>query len=212
MKALKSMISLLLMLVMISCTDKSNNDPWPFYSYDSLWISVQDALGKDLIKGIGYDWWKSDVVPEEEAEGGSVKSNLYTLNIIFPEPCMDYYAPPNGAILDPVSAPQLGLKKWNGYYYLELITSSRKYFYDPKYHSCPPAVRTTFNLKCPYVFGNDAVHEIVSYWKPEDNNPYYQVCESVVLDGKKYTTNRFCYGREDGLLNIASIIVTPERK
>jgi len=73
MKALILTGSLLLILCSNSC--KNSKSPW----YYSLMISIQDASGNDLIKGIAY------YPNPENILVGIVKPDVYTLNVS--EPC-----------------------------------------------------------------------------------------------------------------------------
>lgn len=169
---------------MCSCTSEEKNDN-PFYQY-ILRINVQDASGNDLVKGIGWDWWQSDVVPEEEATAGGVNRELYSLEVIYPEPCMDTYLLhySAGGIMDDLF-PTLGIFKKDDNYYLV--------FDEFSYNGggCPAAEKLTFKLTCPYIFGDKEVHEIVTYWKPDPKWDGIKLlrffCTHIEVDGKAFT-------------------------
>ena len=193
------MAILLLLLIINSC--EINNVSDPYYSYDYLFIRVQDVFGNDLVKGIEYDWWQSDVIPEEEAINGQIKHDLYTLDFIYPDPCMNpfsYQTTPGGAAGYDKSAPILSLYKIDGYYHLysESIYSMKPY---------PAAEMITIKLSCPYVFGGNAEQKIITYWKSHNNNSFF--CSSIEFNGNKYTTQRFST-RADGALNSAIVTIT----
>jgi len=62
----------------------------------------------------------------------------------------------------------------------------------------------TYKLKCPYVFGDEAVHEIVTYWdipktKSGDGSVYAK-CNRIEFEGKvitpityEYSLNKYVY-------------------
>jgi len=216
MKTAKFLYSLLVYLIMSGCSNHVGKhellgDIDAAYMYQPLWISIQDMSGRDLVKGIGYDWWRSDSVPEEDAACGAVKPDLYTLEFVFPDQRMerpiDFSA--DGKVR---TYPVLVLRKWNGYSYLvlEQLQSWKWIDYEAQ-KQLPTADWITIKLKCPYAFGDDAVHEIVSYWgKPkEDDDPRYQSCERVVLDGKEFTLHPILY---EGYWAVKAITVTREDK
>ena len=175
MKSLKYSLFLVLAMLLNSCEVEYGNF-YPFYEH-WLWLSFQDTSGNDLVKGIGYNWWQSDVVPEEEAGGGPVNPDLYTLKIIFPENAVDVWEK------SPEIRPELTLIKpnygeWNSSkgYYLNFSTSSVKK---------DNVEMLTFKLSCPYVFGDNSTHEIVTYWR-KSNVPKGTVkCYRIVFDGKE---------------------------
>ena len=136
------------------------------YDYDLLRVSFLDVLGNDLIKGIGYSWWQSDIIPEEEAIGGLVNKGLFTIDhtryppskILYNEAIVDLPGPPKPIYT--VYEPTLSLIKENGFYYFEFSSGYS--------HPDPPAEIITRILGCPYVFGDEETHEIVTYWELVD--------------------------------------------
>jgi len=199
-------------MLLIGCTQRKDADSIIDYWYNTILFSVQDISGNDLVKGIEFDWWQSDLEPDEEfAVGGGVKSELYSLDIVFPDPSMDpfeQYKAMNSSpdiILDDFIPKRLLLKKINGYSYLGVQpTSIRHNFLDWKV-CYPPAGMLTFKLRCPYVFGDNAEHEIVTYWKP-----YTQIlndCYRVEFDGKEYALHDYSERPDCGKTGVLFIVV-----
>ena len=187
MKTLKFSGLLVLVLMSFSSCDKildrlfSQGGREP----DSIWyklnFSFQDASGNDLVKGIELteeSSWPPDV-PYKEATGGYVKNSSYRQEIIFSEPCHR----PSSPRMD--SYNKLAMTKFtDGYCYLtthELFTHIKK--------DCPDEKMLTFKLKCPYVFGNEAVHELVTYWDIPKIRKWntYATCNRIEFEGKVIT-------------------------
>ena len=102
MKALKFTIILLTMLVLNACSDKDTPSvlepccvTGPHVSH-YLWLSFQDKLGNDLIK--------KDLVQFGDGVigGGLIKSELYTLEYIFPEGVDNLWSTPSHDITPPL--------------------------------------------------------------------------------------------------------------
>ena len=124
----------------------------------SLVWSFRDASGNDLVKGIGY-------------ESSIVDPDSYVLDFAS-KPC-DY------AIVDE-RVPGFGMGWYNGYY---CLTTS----YSMLEGDCEEKM-LTYKLQCPYVFGDDVVHEIVTYWENtkfgSDGLFTRAICNCVELDGR----------------------------
>jgi len=154
-------------------------------------FSFQDASGNDLVKGIGLDWWMgSPYIPEEQAKSGGVNRDLYDLDIILSEPCQSW----DNSIHTPAGSNTyltLGMKIYdNGYCYL-----TNDYFSVPV-GDCPEEKILTYKLKCPYVFGDEAVHELVTYWdipKKKILSSYYAKCYRIEFEGKEITSQLYTY-------------------
>ncbi len=174
MKTLKIIGLLVLMMNFSSCDFLSRDDEPEFVSY-YFYLSFQDVSGNDLVKGI-----------ELNASSGAVKDSLYTLDIIVSEPCKNwdnkiYNAPARPGFEPDVNYPKLGMVTNNGYCYL---TSA---FYLPV-NDCPEMKILTYKLKCPYVFGDDEVHEFVTYWDiPKDKINHAAKCYHIAFEGKEIT-------------------------
>ena len=174
MRTLKVMALFALMLNFSSCDLLfSHHEPESVSYY--LDLSFQDVSGNDLVKGI-----------ELNASSGPVKDSLFTLDIIVSEPCKNwdnkiYNTPARPGFEPDVNRPGLGMVKYNSYYYL---TNG---FYLPV-NDCPEEKILTYKLKCPYVFGDDAVHEFVTYWDiPKDKTNHSAKCYRIEFEGNEIT-------------------------
>ena len=163
-----------------SCNKEKHANVYDYY----LYLSIKDASGNDLVKGIGSDWLQSQpvgFVPSEGPTGGIVVPDLYTLEIVYPKTCMDLFIPPPGVILAETT-PKLGVQCTDDIYYLYLRTAS------PNSNECSdPAKKLSFKLKCPRVFGDDAVYDIVTYWKEGNKPTLSRICYRIELDGNEST-------------------------
>ena len=148
MKTIKLM-SILALVLFCSCKQNGKNVN-PIAQY-VLFLSVQDKQGTDRIEGI-FD--EPDISPDDNFVYGAkpLNSELYEYDLIYPNPCMD----PRWA------SPEYKLK-------LEIIHAHDRYYLIFNELSvitnCPVADKVTFKLKCPYIFKDDVVHEIVTYWQ-----------------------------------------------
>ena len=208
MKALKLTSFLILTLIYVSCEKVKNDDP---FSGHVLYLSFQDASGNDLVEGIGYDWLQSDIVPEEEyAWGGRVNPDLYTLKIIFPEGAVDVndkslwsgIRDPRDTIgptivlakpynenmkftnlyFEPYDGYEAHKEFWEamgGYYRLWMWTHSKIE---------DNVKKLIFRITCPYIFGDDQAHDIVTYWRKSDKNRANgKACYRIEFEGKEVT-------------------------
>jgi hypothetical protein len=159
-------------------------------------LSFQDASGNDLVKGIGLtDLCCPTNIPEEQAQSGTVKDSLFTLDIILSEPCNNwdneiYNAPARPGFIPDVNRPKLGMERYNNSYYL---TTRLSFFVN----ACPEEKKLTYKLKCPYVFGDDALHEFVTHWDiPKNSMATYAKCNRIEFEGNEITPtlmNKYYY-------------------
>ena len=166
MKTLKLIAVLPLVILFASCAGPGEG----FYNHILL-LSVQDVSGNDLVEGITeYN------NPDNWAEG--IDPDLFTLDIVFPNLCMDVYYQHhhNTTSIAPAEFyPELSMKKLDGRNYLLFKTLSGIG------DDCDNSSRIiTFKLTCPYVFGDEKVHEIVTHWKK--NECHKVVFDSTVID------------------------------
>jgi len=131
-----------------------------------LFLGFTDASGNDLVKDI-------EMLPA---------NNCYRLDVTLSEPCKswnnDTYNYPGSDVL----RPTFWNKHNDGNY--NYLTS---YFYIPA-DDCPEIKKLTYKLKYPELFGDNEVHEFVSYWTISKNKQisiYYATCERIEFDGKK---------------------------
>lgn len=172
MKTLKILGLLALMMNYASCDLLFSHVEPESVSY-YLNLNFQDASGNDLVKGIEFD-----------ASSGTVNDSLFTLDIIVSEPCGNwdnkiYNAPARPGFEPDVNRPKLGMLKYNSCCYL---TNG---FYIPV-NDCPEEKILTYQLKCPYIFGDDAVHEFVTYWDiPKDKVNQTAKCNRIEFEGNE---------------------------
>ncbi len=166
----------------ISCEkNQTEIDDTPPSKQYGLWLSFIDAEGNDLVEGI------ESVEPESSINNASVAPDQYTL---VSSPDLNELWPWEGSIpqlmgmipVDPWGRdpyPSLILTpSTNGYRHLFVQTTSA-----PWYEGFLEKI--TYTLTCPYIFGDDLPHKIVTYWK--EVNSYYSVCDRIVIDGREIT-------------------------
>ncbi|WP_084166318.1 hypothetical protein [Anditalea andensis] len=171
----KRIISLLaLMIYVSSCDLLSFNTPPESVGYN-LYLSFQDVSGNDLVKGI-----------ELNGSSGAVKDSLYILDIIISEPCQNwdntiYNAPARPGFIPDVNLPQLGMVSYNGYSHLTN-------HFGLSLKNCGEQKKLTYKLKCPYLFGDDAIHEFITYWEiPKDKLNHGAKCYRIEFEGNEIT-------------------------
>jgi hypothetical protein len=145
-----------------------------------LSISFQDASGNDLVKGIGLEDWYPANIPEEQAQSGSVKHDLYVLDLMVSQPCQDLIDSWNNRHYV-IPSYRLGLDKFNGTWFLTTQM-------DFTVNNCPDEKVLTYKLTCPYVFGDKAEHEFVAYWEIPKirNKSAYAKCNRVEFEDKVF--------------------------
>ena len=188
MKSIKLLI-LLVVVATVSCDEFVETDNDVFAYYHLLYLSIKDASGNDLVKGIGLESWRGET--EEEATGGIVMPDLYTLEYIFPNHWQSQsfghysrFSFINGKVFKEAN-PEL---KHDDYDLLQfyVYTHSVHYGYGIVV-KVPFAEKVTFKLKCPYIFGNDTEHEIVTWWKRSEKSSNAALCYRIELGGKEFT-------------------------
>lgn len=129
------------------------------------------------------------------------------MDIIVSEPCKNwdndiYNAPARPGFSPDVNRPKLIMERYDdGLCYL---TNN---FYVPV-GDCPPERMLTYKLKCPYLFGDDAVHEFVTYWDiPKAKSgwtDYMAKCYRIEFEGNEIVPTSL---DKYELSNTATIIV-----
>jgi hypothetical protein len=187
MKTLKELGLLTLSIMYFTSCDLLFGTLPPEVVVYNLGFCFQDASGNDLIKGIGLEEW-SPASTMEDALWGAVKSDLYVLDIIVSEPCTnwdnDIYNTPARPGFEPdVNRPKLGMVRRD---------DGARYFnnsFGVPVNACPEEKILTYKLKCPYVFGDEEVHEFVTYWDvPKKSSSskyteYFAKCYRIEYDG-----------------------------
>jgi len=171
MKILNSLKSAALLFIVIcsffSCRLQTHDPETVTYN---LLLNYADISGNDLVKGL--------------VDVDSTTSRLYKLEIILPEPCDNRK---NGSYHlkgGNTASPLVFYKLFNDRYYFTA------YFALPV-DGCPTTRMITHKVKCPELFGDDAVREIVSYWDIPKKTilgvTYYAKCYRIEFEGKEIT-------------------------
>jgi len=197
MKPLKIAGLFALLILCGSCVDIlayifGYNDSDPESVIYNLGLNFQDASGNDLVKGIGLGWMDSTYSEAKAQAGfGLIDSTIFTLDIIVSEPCSNwdntiYNTPARPGYEPAVNRPSLTMCRYNGYWYLT------NWFSLPV-NDCPEEKILTYKLKCPSVFGDEAIHEFVTYWDiPKAiNKMHYAKCLRIEFDGNEITPQLF---------------------
>ena len=181
MKTLK-LISILLMAAMFSSCLKKGADRGPYYLH-YLFLSIQDASGADLVKELGLHELNSvDFVPPYQGGYLSINPELYTLEAVYPEEFMEptwgINHEPDAFVEKPVVLhPCLEYVIVEGVYYLVFFP----HISYGRHEGTPPAPEITYRLTCPTIFGDDEVHQIITYWKPPHQTfNIHQKCYRIV--------------------------------
>jgi len=185
MKNLKLSGLFAFMIMCSSCDFHFHHDP-KFVEY-YLAFTFQDASGNDLVKGIELEEWYPGNIPVEEANSGVVNRDFYALDIIVSQPCKNwdnevYNAPARPGFIPDVNSPKLLWWKNNS---LNCLGSGLSIPVD----DCPVMEKLTFKLKCPYLFGDEAVHDLVTYWDTPKirNSSVRSKCYRIEFEGKVFT-------------------------
>ena len=170
------------------------------FSLQQLLLSFQDKSGNDLVKGIGFwsNYWlafnpvDSTRLVYTGTEGGEtdawgvVNSELYTLEYAF-----------NGIPYDKNiladydwEKPPLGFRRGKPFSkkYPELNGNYDYLFFN----TVSRTGKITFKLSCPYLFGDDAVHDIDTWWKYEEDIEF-PICYRIEFGGKEITEITYIY-------------------
>ena len=133
-----------------------------------------------------------------ECLGGAVKPEFYTLDIVFEYGILNPWKPVNTFYVTYDSYPKITLSsigEWSSfkaisdYFYLMFEASSYKYadfvealLYGQSTKDCEFAEKITFRLTCPYIFGDNEAHDIVTWWELHE---YYTTCYRIEYGGKE---------------------------
>ncbi len=146
-----------ILLPVILISCESKDGPDPIFRQYYLEIRFEDKSGNDKIEGIG-----------RLSDGSKVKYDLYKLTV-----------EEMTSAQDNLNLSPLRVRTTDAYESLVLeysINASSNLNLD----------KLTYKLKCPYIFGDEEEHIIVSNWEKKTSTSNY--CTSIVVDGKTYTT------------------------
>ena len=174
-----------------------------------LLLSFQDAEGNDLVKGIefltnDYPFVSCEIQGGEEDFWGTIEEELYTLENIYEGLFKDFwnYFPIGLRKGKPFSTKYRDLNGNYDYLYFQTGSVSGLLLYEhikngTYYPSGYPFFeKVTFRLACPYILGNDEVHDINTWWKPENNTDKGKnspICYRIEIDGKEFTEITYIY-------------------
>ena len=202
---MKVFVWLFLVTFCFSCQKLFHHEEEPFTSH-ILFLSIEDDSGFDLVKKLALH----ELNPDSRSLNYyyTIHDDLYTLDAVYPDLNMDpvwrSYNTPNPDIHRPDPPLRWTIKYdiKDGRYYL-LFDPSVSYV-----DKTSPAPKITYKLSCHQIFGDDELHEIVTYWKPHPSKSrsYYQICYRIEYAGNKITNITY-----DGLnhLSYATLVITP---
>ena len=173
-------LSLLLMLS-YSC---SKREIGVFPRYYLLQLNFLDSFGIEILKDIPIVKLGGYLVLEDiDGWSGEVKSEIFNLDIILPELCFKLQEPRSERTGYPLFVNKIANR-----YYLHMKADGSSL--------CPPAGIITHKLTCPHIFGDNAEHIIISYWKPredshsswilKDGTSALNYCYRIEIDGQDF--------------------------
>lgn len=152
-----------------------------------LELGFQDTSGHDLAREFIQ---QPDAIITTDGNGRLINPDLYTLRVVFEDEILNSWKQhsellPNNSVM--LFTDSTHTDDTNGnFVHLIFSTFSYKYYFDSNDNKTlyPFAEKIIFKLACPYLFGDDAEHDIVTRW--ERSNPYHSTtCTHIELDGKK---------------------------
>ena len=143
-----------ILLLCLGCTRFSHSSP-PWHQYHLL-LEIHDKKGIDIVKEIPIlpDRGSSWMFMDKEGWMAGVEPDLCHFDYVVPELCFKFET--SAQLVKPHFA--IVVTKIADRYFLLLQAHSTP--------SCPPVDIITFKLTCPFIFGDDVEHLIVSYWSP----------------------------------------------
>jgi hypothetical protein len=168
MKAINLLKQAALLITAICCLTSCPGHEPETVGYNLL-LNYTDTYGNDLVKGL-----------VEVDTSSSVR--LYKLEIVIPEPCeYRYYGSYKITGRDTFSPDPFIYALFDDHYYCAA------YFYLPV-DGCPSTSIITHKVKCPELFGDDDVREIVSLWdipKADRYGTHYAECYLIEFEGNE---------------------------
>lgn len=170
MKALRNFSGLMILVICLSSFSLFNRcDPQEIDVY-MLALRFQDASGNNLAEGIGNG--------ELHANEGNIDSKLYSLeiylqNYIDGETVSGPDAYPRISSLETIKHNELGTCL-SSYFALDKDNNNVR--------------KLIYKLRCPYIFGDSKMHEIVTYWEFCE---IYAKCYRIEFEGQEITPQPF---------------------
>jgi len=166
MKAFRIVILLMISAIGLSSCDWlfGHDDPEYDFIACNLALGFRDASGKDLVEGIGL----------KDSQWENVDPDLYEFEVLrsgFPV----------------AASPRLRMERYDGNCCFSIAFS---WVVDDD----KDEERLSYRLKCPYVFGDDAVHELIAYWnipeKKTTSNEYFARCVRIEFEGNEIISDK----------------------
>jgi len=199
MKQLK-LIALLLLL--IYCCNCSKLPPGHGMLDYMLLIDITNVSGEKILKDIprdnSYYLSTEGTVPYEFEGYGDLLHEMYTWEIVAPESFRDWVRRVSTEVIQKKTVMAIKGEGQNvANYYLEVRESSP--------YNLPPQSMIMYKMTCPYIFGDDEEHVIVTYWKPREDDllrlkaklhvkskpflsddSYRNYCYRIIIDGEEF--------------------------
>lgn len=165
MKTLRNFSGLMLVVICLSSCRWFYHDDIPEINIYMIALCFQDALGNNVSEGIGSE--------ELRANEGTIEPDLYSLDIVLQNYINGETVP--GPDVYPQSS-SLGTMKHD-----KLGTCLRNYF--SRFRENNNVRKLIYKLRCPYVFGDEEVHELVTYWDLSEK--IYAKCYRIEFEGQE---------------------------
>jgi hypothetical protein len=149
-----------------------------------LLINFQDVLGAEKLIGIPYVP-ANDCLLGDEGIFFKVQPNCCSWDVIMSEPCAKMFiGGPEISTFEP--SLTVGRMDRDNYYLCLHVKSS---------NSCPRIGTITHKLTCPFIFGDDSEHDIVTYWKSREDIkiPSKSTCYCIMIDGNEFLVTQEKY-------------------
>lgn len=172
--------------------------------YYWLTVSFKDASGKDLVAKLGDERWVSS--RNQSSWAGEINPERYKLDIVLSNPHESWdntiynTRAKEGVFAPDVNQPYFMIAKYDENHVGTLTYKGEDSIEGDCYlfsNFNIPAINgiqntLTYKITCPTIFGDNATHEIVTWWKegqsfPKDSDEIifrYPECKSSTFDGK----------------------------
>jgi len=166
---------------------------YPFYSH-IIYLRFQDTLGNDLLEG------KESTFPCVMGQRQTAKPEFYTLDVVFEDGIYNEWKPAPAPLIGGMPAyilderypavyfnlyPEYTDEKYDYNSLFFTTQSDRPYGEDATLHDAKFAEKITFRFTCPDLFGDDEVHEIITWWEPRGEG-FHTKCTCITYDGKEF--------------------------